>query len=144
MRFTMNKSVKQRRFELLDLCRGLAALIVVGIHTFRPIMQDFWPVVDFFFVLSGFVIAPMYLEGLNARKVITSRLIRLWPTIVYFLFFGFILQTLMALKDRYFISNAEITTFPSVTQILSALFFLQVFSHPSPLSMVHFGQPALN
>lgn len=123
----MNKSVKQGRFELLDLCRGIASLIVVGIHTFRPNMQDFWPVVDFFFVLSGFVIAPMYLEDLNARNVIKSRLIRLWPTIIYTLFFGFALQTLIAFKDRYFTSNMEITTFPSIIQILSSLFFLQVF-----------------
>jgi peptidoglycan/LPS O-acetylase OafA/YrhL len=127
IRVIMNKSVKQGRFELLDLCRGIAALIVVGIHTFSPNMKDFWPVVDFFFVLSGFVIAPMYLENLNARSVIRSRLIRLWPTIIYTLLFGFVLQTFMALKDRYFISNTEITTFPSVIEIVSALFFLQVF-----------------
>jgi len=56
----MNKSVKQGRFELLDLCRGIAALIVVGIHTFRPNMQDFWPVVIF-----------LRLEWLRNRSIVS-------------------------------------------------------------------------
>lgn len=53
-------------YEVLDGLRGVAALLVVAFHTFEPndngvrfnqIINHGYMAVDFFFLLSGFVVA---------------------------------------------------------------------------------------
>lgn len=75
----------------LDLLRGIAALCVVGFHihyAFPHIVTPFshaYLAVDFFFMLSGFVLTRTYhqrfLTGLGATRFMVLRLRRLWPTI---------------------------------------------------------------
>ena len=81
-------------YELLDGLRGVAALLVVCYHLFEafatsPVDQRFnhgYLAVDFFFLLSGFVIGYAYDErwgrGLRMRDFIKRRLIRLHPMVV--------------------------------------------------------------
>jgi peptidoglycan/LPS O-acetylase OafA/YrhL len=80
--------VNGRRFEALDGCRGLAALIVLAYHAFayahpgQPLSGGYLAV-DLFFVLSGFVLAhaygPRLQAGLNPARFMALRLARLWP-----------------------------------------------------------------
>jgi len=81
----------KRHFQALDGFRGVAALGVVWLHTteilnlpLRP--QTAFMAVDFFFCLSGFVIAYSYEEKLRAnlglRAFLIERLIRLMPLAV--------------------------------------------------------------
>ena len=78
------------RFVTLDGMRGIAALIVAALHVAGMVGVDFAPhanlAVDFFFVLSGFVIAHAYDErlgnSLSAFEFTRRRLIRLHPLIV--------------------------------------------------------------
>jgi peptidoglycan/LPS O-acetylase OafA/YrhL len=77
-----------RRYETLDTLRGIAAIIVVVFHLGQTRMTpDLVPhgylAVDFFFVLSGFVVATAYeaalRDALSLRAFIAKRLIRLYP-----------------------------------------------------------------
>ena len=77
-------------YEILDGLRGVAALMVIVYHVFECF--DWTPVphgylaVDFFFVLSGFVIGYAYdsrwHEGLTTWHFFKRRLIRLHPMVV--------------------------------------------------------------
>ena len=78
------------RFRILDSCRGIAALCVVlfhfeaadHIHALRFIRHSYL-FVDFFFVLSGFVIAHAYGDKLKSPlevwQFIVRRFGRVWP-----------------------------------------------------------------
>jgi peptidoglycan/LPS O-acetylase OafA/YrhL len=79
---------KQHRFVLLDLLRGIAALLVVAFHsgeslTLRLPARQGYLAVDLFFVLSGFVIAHSYEDRLKGnvtfRDFTVARVIRLYP-----------------------------------------------------------------
>lgn len=75
------------RFDTLDAMRGLAAIVVMLHHSERltgtHIFQAGYLAVDFFFMLSGFVIAASYehrfATGLAPREFMWLRLKRLWP-----------------------------------------------------------------
>ena len=83
-------SPAQQRFDVLDALRGLCALLVVFFHL--PVSSHLHPLalfrhgylfVDFFFVLSGFVIAHAYGGRLGSVKdlgpFVIKRLGRVWP-----------------------------------------------------------------
>lgn len=82
--------MKTQRFEALDSWRGLAALAVAVFHmnSYRPIttwgiVTNGYLFVDFFFVLSGFVIAANYhdrlLQGFGLGRFMLLRFGRLYP-----------------------------------------------------------------
>ncbi|RYD47319.1 MAG: acyltransferase [Sphingomonadales bacterium] len=81
----------QERLGGLDLLRGIAALSVMGFHVgviFPDVATPFshaYLAVDFFFMLSGFVLTRTYhrrlQEGFGTAGFMTLRLKRLWPTI---------------------------------------------------------------
>ncbi|NLR69413.1 acyltransferase [Novosphingobium sp. ERN07] len=75
-----------KRYAALDGMRGLAALAVALYHwglATTPIVPAGYLAVDFFFVLSGFVIALTYSERLagtlSAREFMIMRVIRFYP-----------------------------------------------------------------
>ena len=81
------------RFEILDGLRGVAAMIVVIFHLFETyspgpseqIINHGYLAVDFFFVLSGFVIGYAYDDRWGAMSTwdfFKRRLIRLQPMVI--------------------------------------------------------------
>lgn len=136
-----------RRFEALDAFRGLCALSVVLFHfrvvgsvTELPFFRGSELFVEFFFALSGFVLAHSYgfRENLKFKPYILSRFFRLYP--LYFcmlmVFIGLEVVKYLAYKGAGFSFNAlPFTGHGSPTQILPNLLMLQSWtSLTDPLS----------
>ena len=85
---TVAPSGRSRRYGTLDALRGVAALVVVVYHTGKyklepQLVPGGYLAVDFFFVLSGFVIALAYEDalcrGTSWSSFLLKRIIRLYP-----------------------------------------------------------------
>ena len=81
------------RYEILDGLRGVAAMIVVAFHLLETyskgpayqVLNHGYLAVDFFFILSGFVIGYAYddrWKRMTVREFVTRRFIRLHPMVV--------------------------------------------------------------
>lgn len=89
----------KRHYPILDGLRGVAALMVVAFHLFEAhaasrfeqIINHGYLAVDFFFVLSGFVIGYAYDDRwrtMSTREFFQRRLVRLHPMIVVAMVIG--------------------------------------------------------
>lgn len=87
------------RYEILDGLRGVAAMIVVAFHLFETyshgpetqILNHGYLAVDFFFVLSGFVIGYAYddrWDRMSTWNFFKRRLVRLHPMVIFGSFIG--------------------------------------------------------
>lgn len=87
------------RYEILDGLRGVAAIIVVAFHLFETysagpayqILNHGYLAVDFFFVLSGFVIGYAYddrWDRMTTWGFFKRRLVRLHPMVIMGTLFG--------------------------------------------------------
>lgn len=82
--------MSEHRYETLDFLRGIAAIAVVILHISNYFLLIEPPhvhlAVDFFFLLSGFVIAHAYdrrlSDGMSGGQFMARRLIRLYPMVV--------------------------------------------------------------
>ena len=122
-----------RAFITLDGLRGIAALAIAARHAPflwsagypTGVLQKSYLAVDFFFVLSGFVLTHAYAErfetGLTARQFMTARLVRVYP--LYFL--AFVYSTVIAFNQFAF-SHTSASTI--IFDPLFALLFI-----PTPL-----------
>ena len=101
----MSFSDTNPHYALLDGLRGVAAMLVVWHHVFegyqfagnRPYieyMNHGYLAVDFFFILSGFVIGYAYDDrwgnSLTLAKFFCRRLIRLHPMVIMGALIGFV------------------------------------------------------
>lgn len=85
-----------RRFNMLDLLRGVTATLVLLDHTFSPVVEGRFLThaflsVDFFMILGGFIVAKVndarLHTSLSPDQFMKSRLIRLYPVVTL----GFVL-----------------------------------------------------
>jgi len=98
----------KHRFVLLDGLRGLAAVGIVIHHigkTAYPAVHGLYLLVDFFFVLSGFVLQPSLPgPGSDIRqktwRFVARRFIRFWPMVTAVLVFRFLLWLQWQLRDQ--------------------------------------------
>ncbi|RZA20244.1 MAG: acyltransferase, partial [Proteobacteria bacterium] len=114
------------RLDGLDALRGIAALCVVLFHL--PMAYQFdtrlfgkaYLAVDFFFMLSGYVLTRTYhqrfVSGLGTGSFMLARLARLWPTIAVGMVLGF-----LAVID-------ELATQRAVTMLASGLVLVPMLS----------------
>lgn len=98
------------RYEILDGLRGVAAMIVVAFHLFETyskgpasqILNHGYLAVDFFFVLSGFVIGYAYDDRwgkMTTWGFFKRRLVRLHPMVIMGTFIGTLLFFFGDCKD---------------------------------------------
>ncbi|WP_281227847.1 acyltransferase family protein [Flavobacterium aquiphilum] len=95
----MNLPNSKPHYQILDGLRGVAALIVVAFHVFEAsatshldqIINHGYLAVDFFFLLSGFVIGYAYDDRWNKMSVgdfFKRRLVRLQPMVILGMIIG--------------------------------------------------------
>lgn len=135
-----------RRFVLLDGLRGVAAIGVVLTHVcahYFPVVSGLYLLVDFFFVLSGFVLEPlMPHEGKPFRSQAThfiyKRLLRFLPMVLVVITFRVGTCATWSLMDRpagYLC--AQETGVSYTLSFISAALLLQILVHSS----IYFSTP---
>ncbi len=120
-------TAETHRFLALDGLRGVAAFAVILDHVDSPTLGALVPgrylAVDFFFVLSGFVLAHAYgarlATGMTALQFMRIRMIRLYPLYLLGLGLGLVVPIVGALKGWEGGALPEIGTIA-----LFSLFFL--------------------
>lgn len=128
---------ESNRFEMLDLARGIAAFGILLFHAYQvPIFSTLYTFVDFFFVLSGFVLAPSYLRVntyTEASRFLVSRAFRLFPMAIATLIFVVGIQVTIDIKHTVLdeIDSSRIDT--SFVTLFAAFGLLQIFSQSATL-----------
>lgn len=135
-------STSAHRFEALDSWRGIAAMAVALLHIplahayqHRPAVMNVQMAVDFFFVLSGFVISHASLGKLETAGQFLSfairRIGRVWPLHVAVLA-GFVAMEAAKLAASGFVKfdleGAPFTESRSVGSIVTNFFLVQSFN----------------
>jgi peptidoglycan/LPS O-acetylase OafA/YrhL len=117
------------RYVTLDGMRGIAAIAVALYHFDIYLMPHGYVAVDFFFVLSGFVLYRSYLprfrEGLGFGRFMAQRFARLWPL--------FTLGTLLGAAFALQLIFSDAPQAMSVRDFVTTL-LLHALMLPSPVS----------
>jgi peptidoglycan/LPS O-acetylase OafA/YrhL len=133
----------KRHFEILDGLRGTASLLVVVYHLLEGMLsytdnplRHAYLAVDFFFLLSGFVVGYAYDErwpGLKLRDFLQGRLIRLHPLVLL----AVVLGALGYWFDPY-VGTAQLVSGwrLSVSMVLGSL-LLPSLSLPNRVDLTH-------
>lgn len=152
-------SLVVKKLNSLQVCRGIAASLVVLLHYgllsnvyfgYKPLFNFFrfgWAGVDFFFVLSGFIISYINREKignfLNLKPYLLKRIIRIYPiywplllltTVLYFIFGRSNTSIVPPIHLHYFIESALLASYkyrPILTvawTLVFEVFFYLIYS----------------
>jgi len=117
------------RYVTLDGMRGIAALAVALFHYNISQARHGYVAVDFFFVLSGFVLCRAYLPrweaGMGTWAFMKQRFIRLYPLFLV----GLIVTTISAISNRY-TGKGDVYDYGMIAASLS----FNVLMLPSPVT----------
>lgn len=126
-------------YELLDGLRGVAALLVVFYHIFEGLsfaaggtlittINHGYLAVDFFFILSGFVIGYAYDDrwkrNMTLGNLFTRRLIRLHPMIIMGTIIGAIT---FCIQGSVQWDGSHVATSAVMLALLAAMFFIPAY-----------------
>ncbi|OWV85535.1 acetyltransferase [Rhizobium sp. N122] len=119
------------RYYSLDAMRGFAAICVVATHFQERYAPSAYVAVDFFFVLSGFIIAEIYgkrlSRGLPFQSFMAARIKRLYPLYLIGILVGLaqiILLTSWGLRGQSVI-DLMVSTLANGAFLPSPMYFLQ-------------------
>ncbi|WP_341959917.1 acyltransferase [Pseudomonas sp. RC10] len=128
-----------QRFTTLDSFRGICALLVVFFHlhvvdTFiqLPFFRRDEVLLNFFFVLSGFVLAHTYgmKPNLSFKSFVISRVFRLYPLHLFMLAFFILFETArwIAYHQGFGLNNKPFTGTFALDEILPNLLLVQAWT----------------
>ncbi len=133
------------RFDTLDALRGICALLVAMYHfnsngylASLLLVQNGWLFVDYFFVLSGFVIAHSYGQRLSERQVSVGKFMglrmgRIYPLHIAVLLAFAALELVLVLGGETiarYVSREPFTGSRSWEALFQNIFLLQSFGIP--------------
>ncbi len=139
----------KKHFKSLDGLRGIAAIAVVVFHFMEIIAPDYrdsfiahaYLAVDFFFCLSGFVVAYAYddrLANIGKKTFFKRRLIRLQPLVII----GAIIGLLAFIFDPFSNLSNQFTSTQIICMLLSsALLFPYPIVPERYLNLFHYNPP---
>jgi peptidoglycan/LPS O-acetylase OafA/YrhL len=125
-----------KRFLVLDSFRGLCALAVVLHHTHATLSLTEWAffkhaayLVNFFFVLSGFVLYHIYADrlgtGAQLKRFVIARICRLYPLHLATLLFALLFECVKWAMEQRGIGSGSFTGARDPSEILPNLLLLQ-------------------
>jgi peptidoglycan/LPS O-acetylase OafA/YrhL len=134
----------KRHFEVLDGLRGVAALLVVCFHIFQvhfpsPFdnpLHHAYLAVDFFFLLSGFVIGYAYDDRwpqMTIKDFLKLRIIRLHPLVIFSILVGAFLY----LKDPFYPNQQQVGDFRFTVVIVLGMLLIPSPSLPNHHNETH-------
>lgn len=134
----------KHRYIVLDSLRGISACIVVLYHVLDdvsglsvPFIRHGGLFVDFFFVLSGFVIGSSYgqrlAEGYSVGAYMIQRFFRIYPLHFFMLLAFLAFEIVFALFAPGAAARQPFEGVYSVPELLSSLFLVQIFYGPDIL-----------
>lgn len=130
---------EQNRFEVLDSFRGICAICVVFFHmtiingiSTLPFFRGSNVFVEFFFVLSGFVLAHgfAYKQDLSFKKYMIARFFRIYPLHIFTLAAMIVLELGKLVAEKHGVSFQihSFTITKDVSEILPNLFLVQAWT----------------
>jgi len=123
----------------LDGARGLAAFLILLFHIAGSKIHAFaylYIAVDFFFILSGFVLASSITRIKNitdARNFLLSRFIRIFPMVLGVIIFTSIYDLLVIVKHEILSQPSSSPIILSFPTLLISFLMLQIFYKPAIL-----------
>lgn len=142
-------TTSKQHFEILDGLRGVASISVVIFHFMEFAVPDYnnnfiahaYLAVDFFFCLSGFVIAYAYdnrLKELGVKNFFLFRLIRLHPLVVI----GSVLGLISFVVDPYSSLHAVYGWGQTFMMFITSCFLIPYpLVHERYFNLFHFNPP---
>jgi peptidoglycan/LPS O-acetylase OafA/YrhL len=143
---TLEATKPKHRYVALDSLRGVCACMVVLLHCVTqgaisgsPVVQNAFLFVDFFFVLSGFVIGSSYGTRLATGEVSVPlfmglRLGRIYPLHLVMLLAFAAFELIIALFLSNLADRPPFSGPSSVESLVQSLFLVQIFFGPDALS----------
>lgn len=129
--------MNQPRMYALDGARGFAAFCILLFHVVGTRINAFshlYIAVDFFFVLSGFVLAPAVArvrDFTEARRFLVSRFIRIFPMVLAIVLFTATYDFVIIVKHWSLGEPATSPIILSIPTLLISLLMLQIFYLPA-------------
>src|SRR6478735_5839211 len=132
----------KKRFEVLDIFRGVSASMIVlfhmSVYSDTPVINNSFVVnsdhfIDFFFVLSGFVISHSYRHISSVDKLqqfLKKRLLQLYPLHVVMLFAFGLITIATHLYGEYIPTKSLYNPNNNWMSFISSLFLLKAVKFP--------------
>ncbi len=139
------RTEKRQRFDALDALRGISALLVCLFHfpasgwiSQNPLVHSSWLFVDFFFLLSGFVLAhsyaPRLMAGMSMAQFTLLRFMRLYPLHLFVLLLFVAVEIVGALWLGRFMDRPAFSGSTSLSALSLNLLLLHSFGLHNGLS----------